>query len=62
MKKSATIEKQSFPSLKIRVIAGIKIDVRSPKSMYIHMGEYIYYIDDSTGEQFIDVYHESEQE
>lgn len=56
------MKKQSFPSLAIREIAGIKIDVRSPKVVYIHIDEFIYYIDNSTGEQIIEVYKQSEQE
>ena len=62
MKKSATIKKKSFPSLAIREIAGIKIDVRSPQVIYIHIGEFIYYIDDSTGENIIEFWHQSESE
>ncbi len=33
------------------IIDGIKIDVRSNKSLYITIGDYVYYIDDSTNEQ-----------
>ena len=36
------------------IIDGIKIDVRSNKSLYITIGDYIYYIDDSTNEQIMD--------
>lgn len=56
------MKKQSFPSIAIREIAGIKIDVRSPKVIYIHIGEFIYYIDDSTSENIMEFYHESESE
>jgi len=62
MEKSSTIEKKSFPSFAIREIAGIKIIITSPKSIYVHIGDYVYYIDDSTGEQIIDVWNQSEQE
>ena len=31
-----------------------KIDVRSNKSIYITIGDYVYYIDDSTNEQIMD--------
>ena len=34
-------------------INGIEIDIRSKKSLYIKMGNYTYYIDDSTNEQII---------
>ena len=36
------------------IIDGIKIDVRSNKSLYITIGDYIYYIDDSTNEQIME--------
>jgi hypothetical protein len=36
------------------IIDGIKIDVRSNKSLYITIGDWTYYIDDSTNEQIID--------
>jgi len=36
------------------IIDGIKIDVRSNKSLYITIGDYVYYIDDSTNEQIIE--------
>tara|TARA_Y100001937_G_C7067024_1_gene306514 strand:+ start:161 stop:400 length:240 start_codon:yes stop_codon:yes gene_type:complete len=32
----------------------MKIDVRSDKSLYVTIGDYTYYIDDSTDEQIID--------
>tara|TARA_R100000781_G_C4038228_1_gene113051 strand:+ start:137 stop:355 length:219 start_codon:yes stop_codon:yes gene_type:complete len=35
------------------IINNIKIDVRSSKSLYITIGNYIYYIDDSTNEQIM---------
>ena len=34
----------------------INIDIRSSNVVYITIGEYTYYIDDSTGEQIIEVY------
>lgn len=40
--------------MKINVRKGVQIDIRSDKSMYITIGDYTYYIDDSTGEQIID--------
>lgn len=40
--------------MKIDVREGVQIDIRSDKSMYITIGEYTYYIDDSTGEQVMD--------
>ena len=36
------------------IIDGIKIDVRNNKCLYITIGDYIYYIDDSTNEQIMD--------
>ena len=35
-------------------IDGIKIDVRNNKCLYITIGDYVYYIDDSTNEQIMD--------
>tara|TARA_Y100001938_G_C7762871_1_gene269408 strand:- start:231 stop:470 length:240 start_codon:yes stop_codon:yes gene_type:complete len=32
----------------------MEIDVRSDKSLYVTIGDYTYYIDDSTDEQIID--------
>jgi len=32
----------------------MKIDTRSEKSVYVEIGEYTYYIDDTTNEQIID--------
>ncbi len=40
--------------MKINIRDGISIDVRSDKSLYITIGNYTYYIDDSTGEQIMD--------
>ena len=34
----------------------MKIDIRSTNVVYITIDEYTYYIDDSTGEQIIEVY------
>jgi hypothetical protein len=31
----------------------MKIDIRTDKSLYIEIGDYTYYIDDSTDEQII---------
>lgn len=56
------MKKQSFQYFATREIAGIKIDVRSPKVIYIHIGEFIYYIDDSTGENIMKFWHQSESE
>ena len=36
------------------IIEGIEIDVRSNKSLYITIGDYTYYIDDSTNEQIME--------
>ena len=36
----------------------IKIDIRSKNSAYITIGKWIIYIDNSTGEQFIDSWEE----
>ena len=38
----------------------MKIDKRSEKSVYIKIGEWTYYIDDSTNEQIMDKWHSSE--
>ena len=40
---------------KIEVIRinNVDVDVRSDKCLYITMGDYVYYIDDSTNEQII---------
>lgn len=34
----------------------MNIDIRSENFVYITIGEYTYYIDDSTGKQIIEVY------
>jgi len=34
----------------------MNIDIRASNVVYITIGEYTYYIDDSTGEQIIEVY------
>ena len=34
----------------------MNIDIRSENVVYITIGEYTYYIDDSTGEQIIEVH------
>ena len=36
----------------------IKIDIRSENSAYITIGKWVIYVDDSTGEQFIDSWEE----
>ena len=41
------------------IIDGIKIDVRSNKSLYITIGNYTYYIDDTTNEQIMDKWKET---
>lgn len=38
----------------IQTIGGITIDVRSPKSAYITIGEWVVYVDDSTNERIIE--------
>jgi len=38
----------------------IKVDIRSKNSAYITIGKWVIYIDDSTGEQFIDNWEENE--
>ena len=40
----------------------MKIDIRSEECMYIELNGYIYYIDDTTNEQIIDVWKEGENE
>ena len=40
--------------MKINVRKGVQIDIRSDKSMYITIGDYTYYIDDSTGERIME--------
>ena len=36
----------------------IKVDIRSKHSVYITIGKWVIYIDDSTGEQIIDSWEE----
>ena len=36
----------------------IEIDIRSENSAYITIGKWVIYVDDSTGEQFIDSWEE----
>ena len=38
----------------------IKVDIRSKNSAYITIGKWVVYVDDSTGEQFIDSWEENE--
>ena len=38
----------------------IEIDIRSKNSAYITIGKWVIYVDDSTGEQFIDSWEENE--
>ena len=38
----------------------IKVDKRSKDSVYITIGKWVIYVDDSTGEQFIDSWEENE--
>lgn len=56
------INSANFPPLDILESAGIKIEIRSPRAIYIYLADHIYYIDDSTREQFMACWHESEQE
>ena len=37
-----------------KIIKGIEIDVRSKSSLYITIGKWVIYIDNSTGEQIIE--------
>lgn len=46
---------------KVKKIKGIEIDVRSKHSLYITIGNWIYYIDDSTNEQIVHKWRKSEQ-
>ena len=41
-----------------RKIKGIKIDVRSKDCLYITIGKWVIYIDNSTGEEIIDTWKE----
>ena len=36
----------------------LKVDIRSKNSAYITIGKWVIYVDDSTGEQFIDSWEE----
>ena len=38
----------------------IKVDIRSKNVAYITIGKWVIYVDDSTGEQFIDSWEENE--
>jgi hypothetical protein len=40
----------------------IKVDIRSENSAYITIGKWVIYVDDSTGEQFIDSWEDKEIE
>ncbi len=40
----------------------MKIDIRNDKVMYVTIGDYEYYIDDSTDEQIIEVYRKENDE
>ncbi len=40
----------------------MKIDIRSEECIFIELNGYIYYIDDTTNEQIIDVWKEGENE
>ena len=42
-------------------IKGIKIDVRSKDCLYITIGKWVVYIDNSTREEIIDIWKENEQ-
>ena len=37
------------------------VDVRTPESVYITINGYVYYIDDSTGEQIMEKWSEDEK-
>ena len=41
------------------IIDGIKIDVRTSECLYITIGDWTYYIDDSTNEQIMDKWKET---
>ena len=54
---------QEFPSFSKTEIAGIKINVRSPRSLYIEIGDQVIYIDYSIrNELFIEHWNATEQE
>ena len=38
----------------------VKVDIRSKNVAYITIGKWVIYVDDSTGEQFIDSWEENE--
>ena len=40
----------------------MKIDIRTRDCCYIELNDYVYYIDDSTGEQIMERWHENEEE
>ena len=40
----------------------MKIDIRSEECIFIELNGYIYYIDDTTNEQIIDIWKEGENE
>jgi hypothetical protein len=37
----------------------MRIDIRTKQTLYIEINDYVYYIDDSTNEQIIDVWHKN---
>jgi peptide methionine sulfoxide reductase MsrB len=55
-------EKEVHKSMKnkfiIKKIKGITVDVRSKHSLYITMGKWVVYIDNSTNEKIIDTWQE----
>ena len=48
------IDKPSKNKFIKKIIKGIEIDVRSKSSLYITIGKWVIYIDNSTGEQIIE--------
>ena len=55
-------EKEVHKSMKnkfiIKKIKGITVDVRSKHSLYVTMGKWVVYIDNSTNEKIIDTWQE----
>ena len=49
-----TTDKPSKNKFIKKIIKGIEIDVRSKSSLYITIGKWVIYIDNSTGEQIIE--------
>ena len=53
-KKTMTTDKPNKNKFIKKTIKGIEIDVRSKSSLYITIGNWVVYIDNSTGEQIIE--------